>query len=617
MDGNQPEVSAVVPVDEDVDSKPAIDVQQLSGAAADASPRSKWRLPRVDWQELRSKAPVWLRGQVERDVWWSIAHVLVLMGLLVMLRPVFMEMMPEEVYQADSVFGAMFDRDLTAIAEASREQMPIVPDILFLLPPTVILLLARRGLRWTEWEHGRALRLLIVLPLAMFAYSGSTFDYNMYLDEGHAIDRLLLVAAAIASWYTPLAVPIATRFAMVMLKEAYVPIRLDDFEFRAPAEFMCIASIFIWASAVSHSFKIKHFLLVFISSWAGYYYIAGIAKWNIGPEYSWLLENKLTNVAVAGYVRGWMSFLDHDAYMRFIDFVAHFDLAMAVFTLVIEMGAIIGLFIHPRLSKWWFIGLAILNLGIFATTGIFFWKWIFPNFVFAWWVMGPGRPLVDQLYRQKLVLLVGIFSVWWSTQHYRVLYWTTRVSWYDTRLEQNYELWGIGESGQRYLIDPATITPMDMHWTQGSFCYTTNDHSLTGIFATSGNYGIMKKLENYEQPEQALRLFKGAKRCGNKRRKAFDDFMIRYFGNINRYGRKHQWLSWIGRPAHIWVFPKGSFYEGLDRYEEQEPLTRIEVTRQVIYRHGGKLHNLDQELVHTVDIPADGKPPRKPKDRKK
>jgi hypothetical protein len=143
---------------------------------------------------------------------------------------------------------------------------------------------------------------------------------------------------------------------------------------------------------------------------------------------------------------------------------------------------------------------------------------------------------------------------------------------------------------------------MEIRFVQGSHCSATNDHSLTGIYATSGNYRVMKQLETFEHPEQALALFKRQRTCRNKRKRKMDQFMRRYFGNLNRYGRRHRWISWIGKPHHIWVSPRGNLYD------MQEPVARIEMVRQLIYRHGGKLHNLDEATVYGVEIPH-GEPP--------
>ena len=73
--------------------------------------------------------------------------------------------------------------------------------------------------------------------------------------------------------------------------------------------------------------------------------------------------------------------------------------------------------------------------------------------------------------------------------------------------------------------------------------------------------------------------------------------MVRYFGNLNKYGRPHRWLSWIGRPQHLWVQQQG------DLYDMQEPVKKIELRREVVVHQGGKLHGFGPKTVNTLSIP--------------
>ena len=77
-----------------------------------------------------------------------------------------------------------------------------------------------------------------------------------------------------------LAVPFAVRWAIVMIKEAYIPITLDDFDFRPVPEVIIVFSCFLWAGLL-RGFKTKHFLFAGIACWASYYYAAGVAKLRI------------------------------------------------------------------------------------------------------------------------------------------------------------------------------------------------------------------------------------------------------------------------------------------------------------------------------------------------
>lgn len=97
-------------------------------------------------------------------------------------------------------------------------------------------------------------------------------------------------------------------------------------------------SIFAWAFA-SRSFKPWHFL-VGIGSFADYYYSAGLAKWSFGPPHSWLNENLVSNISVAGYVRGWASWVPEETFLRFAELARKADPVFLHYTMVIACGAV-------------------------------------------------------------------------------------------------------------------------------------------------------------------------------------------------------------------------------------------------------------------------------------
>ncbi len=546
----------------------------------------------------RLKQQLWdgVRRQTGREALSDALHVAILFCLVVLLRPLFFRGVGEVHYKAPSVFLSIVKSDLSLIQNGARKHQPVVPEILSFVAPTIMFLIARRKLRWSDWEHGKAMRWFAMAVLLMLAWSGSTFPYNMYLGRGHGLDRILLASTALLSWRFPILFPVAVRAAIVMLKEAYVPIPLDDFDFRAPAEMMVVFGIFCWAS-ISRSFKVHHFLAVGISAVASYYYLAGIAKWEFGPPGSWLNENHVSNISVSGYVRGWASWVPEGAYLKFAALAAKLEKPLEIYTLIVEFGALVGFFIHPKITRWMFLSCFVLNFGIFCMTGICFWKWMTVTLGSFLWMGRSGEPIVDRLHRHKLPLLFAIATIYQSGD--RVWHYPqTHVVWYDTRFVENYEIYAIGESGHRYLVSPTFFKPMDMHWTQGRLCYATdNERSITGIYGTSGSYQQMKALERFTSPEQAFALQARGRICRDAKQQArFDDFMKTYFGNFNRMGRRYKWTDWIGRPTHLWVFPKGDLYDG------QEKVKSVELWMTPVYHQGGKLHRGESRLTHTVRI---------------
>jgi len=540
---------------------------------------------------LDAAKKAWARADVQ-----FIAHCSVILALLVFLRPMFTRMTPATIYEGPNILWGMLTSDYSALIRGARRQNPIVPQLLFLLVPTALILLGRIRIRWDQWENGTALRNLVMTLLIILAWAGATFDYNIYLNQGHFLDRLLLVGLTALCWRFPLAVPFAVKWIHVMLKESYFPIPADDFDFRSVHEFLVVFSVFVWVSSWK-SFKSEHFLLVGIGCWASYYYAAGVAKVYYGPDWSWLLENHLSNLSVGSHIRGWLGFLSHDAFLAINRVARRLDLTLAAFTLVFELGALVCFFIHRRLAQLWFALAIAFNFGIFALTGICFWKWIITNIAFLVFTSRGGAPVYDRMCRYKLVTFFGIVIVFFSRE--RTYYYPqTGVAWYDSRMVENYTIHAIGESGKEYVISPSFITPMEMHFVQGRLCYATNERSVTGIYGVTGSHGVMTRLETLEKPEDALKLVQRGRPCRNpERSKLFDDFFIRYFGNLNQHGRPHRWLSWIGRPTHLWVQPQGELYD------MQEPVERIELRREVIVQHDERLHSLEKKTVKDIPIP--------------
>jgi hypothetical protein len=192
--------------------------------------------------------------------------------------------------------------------------------------------------------------------------------------------------------------------------------------------------------------------------------------------------------------------------------------------------------------------------------------------------------------------LFGILIVFFSRG--RTYYFPqTGVAWYDSRMVENYTIHAIGESGEEYLVSPSFLTPMEMHFVQGRLCYATDERSVTGIYGVTGSHGVLTRLEELEKPEDALNLLQRGRRCLDPQKsKRLEDFLLRYFANLNEHGRPHRWLSWIGRPTHLWVQPQGELYD------MQEPVEHIELWREVLVHHGDRLHSLESKRVKEIEI---------------
>ena len=487
----------------------------------------------------------WLSSRLRlRDSLIFAAHAALLIGLMFVYRPLFMLKPADRDYKAPVIVWSLIRGDFVTLQRFFLGKGMGGLDLLFLLLPTAILLVARRRLRWTDFDHGKSLRNFICVVLGVLVWSGSTADYNSYLDLGHFVDRGLLVAFGVASYFTPLAVPFALRLAFVLIKEAYVPIHQDDFDFRSLPEVLTVFSCFVWASFFK-SFKTRHFLFAGIACWASYYFAAGVAKLNVGPEWwSWTLTDHVSNLSMGAHIRGWASWVSDDHFIAFNNVVRKGDLVSTLYTMILELGALFAFFVRPRLTKWMFLGCFALHFGIFTLTGICFWKWMIANLAFFLYLGWGGKKPLEEMFKTPLIVAVmGILLVWFSRER-TYFFPQTGVAWYDSRMVENYLLYGIGKSGKRYFIDTSTLAPSDMQWTQGRLCYATKERSVTGIYGVGRNYDAIMALDATNDPQLAMRLLAKGRKCENPKQQAvFDDYFKKYFQTLNEKGRQHRWLA--------------------------------------------------------------------------
>jgi len=205
-------------------------------------------------------------------------------------------------------------------------------------------------------------------------------------------------------------------------------------------------------------------------------------------------------------MRGWLVWISPEKYLKFIGLIRPYDVVLSIFTLVVEFGALVGFLIGRRSARLWFGMCLLLHTGIYALSGVFFWKWMLVNIAFMWWFGQRGQATLKKIYEYKLPLILTGLAICFSAN--RIWYYPqTHVVWYDTQLLYQYDIVVVGKSGEKYVVDPNYFAPQDLHMAQGPFCYATdNERALTHTYGTTGSYEVMKQLNQFTDPKQALQL---------------------------------------------------------------------------------------------------------------
>ena len=181
---------------------------------------------------------VWGREDVQ-----FIAHCVVILGLLVFLRNWFIRATPAPILRAvEHLVGASPKRRHRSASASGTPQPSWVPSLVPSHTDPVDRTVERthslgpvgkrnrapkpdHGDGSSSWRGQARRSTTITTSIRPTCWTGFCFSCSPAL-----------------SWKFPLAVPFAVKWAYVMIKESYVPIRADDFDFRAVHEVLIIFS---------------------------------------------------------------------------------------------------------------------------------------------------------------------------------------------------------------------------------------------------------------------------------------------------------------------------------------------------------------------------------------
>jgi hypothetical protein len=450
---------------------------------------------------------------------------------------------------------------------------------------------------WGELDHGPALRVFVGGLVLIFAWTFASYDTNLYFDRSHSLDRaLLLVFAALVLWrpaflllFLPLLMAVVWQFEHPLGGYSWT-------DKSAPVRALLLfQAAFLWLSVTGRR-STEAFLFTVCCLVAAHYWIPGLEKLRLG----WLAHGSLHHLTVAAWENGWLAGSTSAEIASFARGLAQGEIASLGFTIAIEAGALLFL-LHRGVALVLLGGWVLLHAGIFATSGICFWKWVLMDVGLALLLLrlspsaqarifGPGPCLVS------LVLIAG--APHWCAP--------VRLGWYDTRLAYTYRYTLLGPSGTEYRAAPAFFAPYDIPFSQNRFGYLSDRPSLVGTYGMTLDARIaqalidVRTLEEVEVLEDTL----GKRQVDARQGERFDDFMHRFLGAWNRHGGRRPWYAQLRPPLHIWTAPHEPAYAG------QEPVARLLVDRVTTLWDGERLQEVrvervrDLEIEHPASFPA-------------
>jgi hypothetical protein len=508
---------------------------------------------------------------------FALAQISVILVTYPLLHALYFNLayLPEKAYFEPFVTPQIFAQPLDLLIEV------------FLL--TAILFLGYKRLHWHDFEQGKILKYFILFLSLVLAWTFSTYDYNLYYNQAHYLDRFLLILLGLLVWFHPAIIPIFLIQTIAIVYQFQYP--LDQYSWtdkEVVFNILILFNIFLYLKLLLRRNITVLFLVLALSLFAANYFISGLGK----LELDWIGKNRIYELVVSSYVNGWLAFLPETTLLQIVEMLKTFNPFMIFMTMVIELGGLVIL-AHKRVALLVLLSFTLLHIAIFITSGIFFWKWILLASAFFVVLQKIDEAVVKQLFN-KSFFVTSLLIIYFSPHYFH----PARLAWYDTGLSNFYEIEAVGVSGTLYNVGRSFMAPYDFPFAQNRFPFLSNEKLLVGTYGSTSNLEVMEALQTVKVGEELslLEESKGRNHYNGTQARQFDYFLQSFFTNLNQRGAKTIFINHFGAPHHIWNFARGNVYA------LQEKVRQIRVRFIKTFYDGVHIYPLALGLTRTLTI---------------
>jgi hypothetical protein len=468
---------------------------------------------------------------------------------------------------------------------ASRGFASLIAGLLF-----AWVLLNRRRVNWRRMGSKARMVMAAVMLTATWCIIGVSFNY--YTGHAYFVDRALIVVLLGATlWRPAFAIPLLA-YLMVFLGQHHAG--AGDWELTDKFPIIDAMSAFVaWmVLRTLMPLRVRTLFWFLLALQAINYLAPGIAKLTLDDSFNplgWYTENPLHLLSLTAWHHGWLSFLSAEDATALVRWASHLDVPMAVFTMIVEVGAPL-LVLSRRTAVLWLGGAVMLHLGIFGMTGILFWIWVVLDLSLRWWMGATRRKRTPRVRERAVALLVLIaaFPLFAKPKF---------LGWIDTPVSEHYFIEVETDDGT-FRVDHADFSPYDVTFEQGALHYVNRKRVVTYSWGGGLTYDVGIKLGEAETPDQVRTIIAehGLERANEKHAAVLDTFLRKFFANVNEYGDM-RWVSDWGPPTHMQV------RSGDPRFQFDARVRRVNVRFVRTFFDGETIHTMDDEVVRTVIVP--------------
>jgi len=452
-------------------------------------------------------------------------------------------------------------------------------------------------LSWAQMTDATQSRYLLGIVALTFCWAFAFNEYNFYYDQPHLIDRLIILALSLLVFWKPIFVVPFTAYCMMYISQYEYPTTFfySWTDKRLVMQSLILFSVFILLRPIL-SLKFRHYLFVLLVMIASFYVFPAIGKINLGTfPFQWIFENNLGHLVASAYANGWLNNLTEDQLTSIIQFTSDFRVLLQIITIIIELVPF-ALIVNRRLMIGIILSLISLHIGIFISSGIFFWKWIILDLSLIGLLISIRHKDWLQSWFQPKYIIVFVVLILGAPQYFS----PHVLAWFDTEVNNFYEFQAVDADGNIFDLERGFFAPYDIVFAQSRFHKINPYPVLVGAYGAQGDFAIfdmLRVITNNQDVKNSI-TENGKVNFQETQFAKFEAFLTQFLQNYNQQLERRVLVSPIYPPHHILS------YDGKEPAETniKRPIAEIRVRYIETWLNRETLEIVTDEIIHTIPI---------------
>jgi len=370
------------------------------------------------------------------------------------------------------------------------------PGVAFLWGTAIIPILFYRELRWDVLLPVPGLKYVLLAAHAALALQYSTYEYNFVSQQTHDLDRCLVLLFGTLVWFSPVFAAPAAWSALLVAQQFDVPLATTLTDKTMLFEIAFLFHAFVLMRLVRPKTSWPAFFIAAVSLVGLHYSYPAVEKQRL----DWLRHEQIEFLAAGSYhlLRWPLAWSPGDGY----GMPAWTGPVMAIVTLLIEFSGFVLLF-NRRAAITILIACVALHLGIYVSSGIFFWMWIVLDVALAVAICrfrSEDCRCVFGIHAGGLCFALQAAAILAGQIHDSVLLnqqtcGAVGLAWYDTPLSYRFHVEIVGSDGITYQAPPYVFAPFDSVFSQARFYSAISEKQLVDCGGTTRNLEVLDALK--------------------------------------------------------------------------------------------------------------------------